>query len=154
MQLLLLGLDASSWEVSYFLIYFIIFKRTFFHEKYFFLSDELDLQIKCTGSLHLSTMSSVPSVQPLDSHMHLEAESCHPKASISFVCTMGLHHVTVPCHHLLFWCFSDQDPLKHTGMEGLDTVCSSDIKLWTSLCWAYLTLAKTWCHKHVLLPGL
>lgn len=28
-----------------FLIYFIIFKRTFFHEKYFFLSDELDLQI-------------------------------------------------------------------------------------------------------------
>lgn len=67
-----------------FLIYFIIFKRTFFHEKYFFLSDKLDLQIKCTGSLHLSILSSVPSVQPLDSHMHLEAnahiiwKSLHP----------------------------------------------------------------------------
>lgn len=70
-------------------------------------------------------MSSVPSVQPLDSHMHLEAntyiilkESTTPKTPVLFVYTMGLYRVTVPCYHLLFWCLSGQDPLMHTGMEA------------------------------------
>lgn len=124
-----------------------------------FLSDKLDLQIKCTGSLHLSIMSSVPSVQPLDSHMHLEANAhviwkSTPKASVLLVRTTGRHHATVPCRRPLFWCLCAPEPLVCTGMEDLDTVCSSGVKLWTSLCWPYLTLAKTWCHKRALLPGL
>lgn len=81
---------------------------------------------------------------------HTSSESVYPQ-SLRLIC---LHHGTAPCHCLLFWCLSAQDPLVHTGMEGLDTVCSSGVKLWTSLCRPYLTLAKTWCHKRALLPGL
>lgn len=82
------------------------------------MGDELDLQIECTGSLHLSTMSSVPIVQPLDSHMHLEAKTSSKRVCTQSLCLICLHHVTVSCRHLLFWCFSDQDPLMHTGTEA------------------------------------
>lgn len=68
------------------------------------MSDELDLQIICTSSRHPCMMSSVPSVQPFESHMHLEANIRHPErihtqSPVSLVCTwdctVSLCHVTI-----------------------------------------------------------
>lgn len=41
--------------------------------------------------------------------------------------TKPLSHLSAPCHCLLFWCLSAQDPLVHTGLEGLGTVRSSGV---------------------------
>lgn len=104
-------------------------------------------------------MSSVPSVQPFESHMHLEANICHPErihtqSPVSLVCTwdctMSLCRVTI--------CFSGVYLVNmHSCTQAwgcLDTTCSSGVKLRISLCRPYLTLAKTWHHKRALLPSL
>lgn len=77
----------------------------------------------------------------------------HPKPCLTCL-HLGLYRVTVPCHHLLFRCLFGQRALMHTDMGGLDMTCSSGVKLRVSLCWPYLTLAKTRCHKRALLPSL
>lgn len=112
----------------FFLIYFIIFKRTFFPWEILLFEWWIRFTKQCTGSLHLSIMSSVPSVQPLDSHMHLEAKTHIIWKRLP---TKPPSHLSAPCRCLLSWCLSAQDPLMHTGMEGLDTVHSSGVKLWT-----------------------
>lgn len=79
-------------------------------------------------------------------------KNAHPKPCLTCL-HLRLYCVTMPCHHLLFQWLSGQHALMHTGVEGLDTACSSGVKLWTSLCWPYLILAKTWCHSVPCCPA-